>query len=162
MSLVRCRMALLGCGKTMLWLWSYATPKGSPRSTGGRCVKWSFTTILKTARRFHRIDECRWTRENHCRVAARARYWAAEPRDAEGGHGAKRWRAPIRAMPKGRGRWDTGAISWPLWNAIGGAAMLWNLVRSEKTRETAQARGPQLDRLCRAVKSLSTADAGRF
>ena len=48
-------------------------------------MKRSFTTILETARRFHRIDECRWTQMDARKLlqnGSRARCWTAEPRDA--------------------------------------------------------------------------------
>ena len=175
MSLATCRMTLLGCGKAMLGLCNYTTPKGSPRSTAGRCVKWSFFTILETGRRFHRIDECRFARRRKV-AAARTRSWPSRML-ISGGRRVVFWASSNTAGPV---EWADGPFEdWtPPINvarlirrgkitesqetAIGGAAMLRNLMRHEKTSENARARGPQLDRLCRAVKSLSTADARRF
>ena len=114
-----------------------------PQSAAGCCVKRSFHDDSRGAvfTESTSADERRWTQMDADGCAKPiterlrgARCCAAEPRDAEGDHvakhwrapihatprgrGAKHWRAPIRVTPKGRGRWDAGAISWSLWNAI--------------------------------------------
>ena len=86
----------------MLGLWNYATPKGSPRSIAGRCVKWSFTTILETGGSFSpnrrvpmdgRKPLAERLRGARCLVVVTARRrggsWSetlasADPRDADG------------------------------------------------------------------------------